>query len=86
MIEDITQQIIQKLLIELKKPNNIDQLKAYLLEPIIQYVMNRIYPYIIGSAVVFILIVIFSIMTLMLIVYDIRSKKPKGSNLIIKGI
>jgi len=86
MIEDITQQIIQKLLIEIKKPNNIDQLKAYLLEPIIQYVMNRIYPYIIGSAVVFILIVIFSIMTLMLIVYDIRSKNPKGSNLIIKGI
>jgi len=75
MLEDIAKQLIEKFINEIKKPKNMEKFKSYLIEPTIKYVIERIHPYIVGSAVVFLLIIIFSIIILMLILYDIKLKK-----------
>ena len=67
--------IIEKILIsvreEIKNEKNMDLIKNDIIKPIVERIIDNIYPYFIGSCVVIILIllIIFSILILNLKIY-----------------
>ncbi len=64
MIEEIGDKLIAYCLSE----SFLDKIKLFFIEPLIQYLLERIYPYIIMVAVIFMLMFICVVMTLSLLI------------------
>ena len=60
MIEDLTNKLFDKLITNISTPENIKKIQLALLDPVISYTYNRIYPY-------FMLIIIIFILTFILV-------------------
>lgn len=57
----LTTQIIDRCVIELKKKQTIEKIQTHLIDPLIKYTINRLYPYIITISIIFILIFILAL-------------------------
>ena len=66
MLGKLTSEIIQKIVFELKKEENQEQLKTYIIDPIICYILDRLYPYIFVTSAIFILILLIALSILFL--------------------
>jgi uncharacterized membrane protein len=64
----LTNSIINKFIDEMKKEENNEKLKTYVIDPCICHIMNKFYPYLIISAIIFILIFLISILILFLMI------------------
>lgn len=67
MIEKITNEIIDKIVLEVKKKENISKLQVNIIDPLIHYTFSQLYPYILGASIIFILIFILTLVILFLI-------------------
>ena len=61
MINELTNTVLEKILVNIKTPENIEKIQLALLDPVINYTYNRIYPY-------FMLIIIIFILTFILVI------------------
>ena len=61
MIDDLTNTLFEKILQNINTPQNINKIQQTLLDPLISYTYNRIYPY-------FMLIIIIFILTFILVI------------------
>lgn len=68
MIGKLTNDVIQIVLEECKKEDNKQQIKTYIIDPLICYILDRIYPYIFITATIFILILLLVVATLFFII------------------
>jgi hypothetical protein len=68
MLGELTNEIIQKIIFELKKDENQEQLKTYILDPTICYILDRLYPYIFITSSIFILLLLIAISILFLMI------------------
>lgn len=64
MIEEIGDKLIAYCLSE----SFLDKIKMYFIEPLIQYMLERLYPYIIMVATIFMLMFVCVVLTLSLII------------------
>lgn len=55
-LNSFTNEIIENIIAEIKKPEIKNKIKSYLLDPSICYVLDKFYPYIIVTCIFFILI------------------------------
>lgn len=62
IVKELTSKILEKILVEIKKPDNMDKIKGELLEPLIQYTYNRIYPYFFITIIIFLLTFILALL------------------------
>ncbi len=67
MITKITSEVLEKVIEELRKPENMSKIHIGLVDPLIHYTFNRLYPYIIVSSVIFLLTFLLAITILLLI-------------------
>ncbi len=70
MIGKITNELIQKIICEFKKENNQEQIKTQIIEPIICYIMDKMYPYIFITTAVFIILLLIALSILFLIIRE----------------
>ena len=68
MIGKFTDELVQKIIFELKKEETQEQFRTHLLDPAICYVMDRLYPYIFITSAIFILLLLVAISILFLII------------------
>jgi len=68
MLGKFTNELMHKLIFEFKKDENQEQLKTHIIDPIICYILDRLYPYIFVSAAIFILLLLIVLSILFLIV------------------
>ena len=61
MINELTTSVLEKVLDNVNTPDNIQKIQNTLLDPLISYTYNRIYPY-------FMLIIIIFILTFILVI------------------
>ena len=67
MINKFTTEILDKVVMEIKKDENQIKIKTYMVDPVICYIMDRLYPYIFFTFTIFVLILLISMMILALI-------------------
>lgn len=67
MIPKLTSELLDKVIEELKKPENMSKIHLGVIDPLIHYTFNRLYPYIIVSSIIFLLTFLLAITILLLI-------------------
>lgn len=67
LITSLTKQILEHTLLEIKKEENVKKIKSEIVDPIIDYSMGRIYPYMIITAALFILTFLIAIIILIVL-------------------
>mgnify|MGYP006097482819 CR=1 FL=1 len=72
MISDIITDIIDKLIIEIKKTENITRIEKSLIDPLIQYAFYKLWPYLLIVSIIFLLTFVLSIIILLLQVKQLR--------------
>ena len=55
-ITNLTLELVEKIITEAKKEQNINQIKRDVMDPLIEYMFQKLYPYIIVTSILFILI------------------------------
>jgi len=67
VISNLTKQILDRSIIEIKKEENIMRIKTEIINPLIEYSLGRIYPYIIITAALFILTFLIALIILIVL-------------------
>ncbi len=71
-ISQFTKEILDKILIELNKKESQTKIQQNLIEPLILYSFNRLYPYILLIAIIFILTFLLVLLTLLLLIRQLK--------------
>lgn len=67
VMNKIVDELTQYLLNEFKKEENLNKMKVFVIDPLIEYTFKRLYPYILITSVIFFLTFILAIVILFLI-------------------
>lgn len=67
-ISSITNDILDKILLEFARNDNINKIERNLVEPLIKYTFKRLYPYILISSVISTLTLILALIILLFII------------------
>ena len=63
-IKKITCDIVNMIIVELKEEENLSKIKKEILQPITNYILEQIYPYLIISVIIFVLTFLIATITL----------------------
>lgn len=75
MISKYISELLDKLIIEFKKPENMHKIHINFIDPLVLYTFKRLYPYLIITASIFILTFILAILILIFLIKSIYIKK-----------
>ena len=59
--------LIDKVIIEIKTDDNMDKIRQNILKPLINYIIQQIYPYLIISVIIFVLTLVLASIILILL-------------------
>ena len=74
MLEKVTNEIINKILLEIKKEENISKLQINVIDPLIHYTFSQLYPYILATCVIFVLTFLTAIAILIILIFNNKTK------------
>lgn len=60
MICKLTNELLEKIIVEIRKPENMSKIHINIIDPLIHYTFEKLYPYILISSIIFFLIFIFA--------------------------
>ena len=60
MISKLSKDLLEKVIIEIRKPENMSKIHINIIDPLIHYTFDKLYPYILISSIIFFLIFIFA--------------------------
>lgn len=66
--------IIDKCVIEIKKDDNMNKIKSNVLDPCVSYILNKLYPYILATCIIFVLTFLTAITILIILIFNNKSK------------
>lgn len=70
LLKQLTVELLDKLLLEIKKPENVSKIQLNFIDPIIHYTFHRLYPYILFTSSIFILTFLLALSIFLLIIKD----------------
>ena len=62
LIQKLTNRILEKFIVEFQEPKNMNKLKKEVLNPMINYTYEKIYPYFLATMIVFLLTFILALL------------------------
>ena len=68
MINKLTNELLDKVIFEVKKPENMSKIHINIIDPLIHYTFDKLYPYILISSIIFFLIFIFAFIIFILLI------------------
>lgn len=68
ILNKLSSDFLNNLLVELKKNNNMEKIQLSLIEPLLQYSFSKLYPYILITSIIFFLIFIVGLVILFLLI------------------
>ena len=74
IVKKITNKIIDKFIVEIKQPENMNKLKEQILNPLIKYTYQQLYPYFLILSILFILTFILALLIFMILLKQIIRK------------
>lgn len=67
MINKFTKDIVNKVVEEFNQDGNREHLEKNVIDPIVCYILNRLYPYIFITAIIFVVLLILAILILIIL-------------------
>lgn len=71
LVKELTSKCLEKVVEELKKEENMSKIQQEVMDPLIQYTYNRIYPYFLITLVIFLLTFILALLIFIILVKKI---------------
>lgn len=71
-ISQFTNDIINKVILEINKRENMTKIEQNLIEPLIHYTFRRLYPYLMITSVIFILTFLLALLILLLLIKQLK--------------
>ena len=68
ILNKLSTDFLNNLLIELRKNNNMEKIQIGVIEPLLQYSFSKLYPYILITSIIFFLIFIVGLVILFLLI------------------
>ena len=68
MLSKLTNELLEKIIIEVRKPENMTKIHVNIIDPLIHYTFDKLYPYILISSIIFFLIFIFAFSVFVLMI------------------
>ena len=68
MLSKITGDILDKIIEEIRKPENMTRIQIGVIDPVIKLSFDKLYPYILVSAIIFLLTFLLAITILLLVI------------------
>ena len=69
-IKNICLEIIDKSIQEFKKDENMDKIKKEILDPCVKHMMDKIYPYILATCIIFVLTFLLAVAILIILIFN----------------
>ena len=76
-IKNICSDIVQKCIEEFKNEHNFNKIKKEILDPSVNYILNKTYPYVLATCVIFVLIFLMIVTILVILIFN---KKTNNLN------
>ena len=76
LIRELVNDIINKIVSEINQPDTNLKFKTEIINPLVSYILQQLYPYLITTCVIFVLMFLCIITTLVLV---LGSKKPQSA-------
>jgi hypothetical protein len=84
-LKTICSDLINKCINEIKDENNMDKIKKDVLDPCVQYILKKIYPYILITCIIFVLIFLMTITILIILIFNKKINSIKNNATIINN-
>ena len=68
MLKQLTSELLDKFIIEIKNKPNLQKLQINLIDPLIDYTFQRLYPYVIVIPIIFFLTFLLALSILVLVI------------------
>jgi hypothetical protein len=82
-LKNICSDLITKCINEVKDENNMDKIKKEVLDPCVQYILKKIYPYVLITCIIFVLIFLMTITILIILIFNKKINSIKNNSNII---
>ena len=76
LVKDLVNDIIIKIISEINQPETSQKIKIEIINPLVSYILQQLYPYLITTCVIFVLMFLCIITTLILVLGN--KKQPGG--------
>lgn len=73
ILKKVTVKLIEKVIEELKQPENMKKIKLEIMDPLIVYSYNKLYPYFYFLLILFLLIFILALLIFLLLLKMLRN-------------
>jgi len=82
-IKTLVADLVTKIITEILIPENSDRIRLEVIDPFIQYIIKQVYPYLIMTCIIFILMFICIVSVLVILVgkFDSKSVGTVGKNI-----
>jgi hypothetical protein len=74
LIKKLTNDLLDKFIIEINKNENITKVQTQIVDPLIEYTFHKLYPYILVSAIIFFLTFLLALSIFFLIIKNNMKK------------
>jgi hypothetical protein len=74
LIKKLTNKIIEKIIVEMKEPENMDKIKKNVVDPLVKYTYRQLYPYFLVTTVLFLLTFILALLIFLILLRQILKK------------
>ena len=71
IVKELTSKLLEKVLDEIKTPENMNKIQTELLNPLITYTYKKIYPYLFLTIIIFLLTFILALIILIILIKKI---------------
>ena len=78
-IKLICLEIIEKCVQEVREEHNMNKIKSEILDPCVGYILKKLYPYIMATCIIFVLIFLMSSAILVILIFN-KSITTKGNS------
>lgn len=71
LVKDLTSKLLEKIIIEVKREENMNKIQSEIMDPLIYYTYRRIYPYFLITIIIFLLTFILALLIFIILVKKI---------------
>jgi hypothetical protein len=82
-LKNICSEIVDKCVDEFKDDKNMNKIKKDILDPCVSYILNKTYPYVLATCILFVLIFLMIVTILIILIFN---KKTNTLNKATKSI
>jgi hypothetical protein len=71
IVKELTSKLLEKVILEIKKEENMTKIQSDIMDPLIYYTYKRIYPYFLITIIIFLLTFILALLIFIILVKKI---------------